>query len=75
MFLEGEYLGESIDNTSDEHILAWLKIVQDVAPSEVMIYTIARDTPVETLRKVSIEKLNQIAASVQELGIKTQVSS
>jgi len=75
MFLDGVYRAENIDNTSDEHILAWLKIVKDVAPSEVMIYTIARDTPVETLRKVSLEKLNQIAARVEELGIKTQVSA
>ena len=39
-----------------------------------MIYTIERDTPVDGLQKVSIEKLKEIAQLVENLGIKTQVS-
>ncbi len=75
MFIEGIYNNETIDNTSDEHILAWLKIIKEIAPKEVMIYTIARDTPIKTLQKVSAEKLNAIAKKIEAMGIKTQVSA
>jgi wyosine [tRNA(Phe)-imidazoG37] synthetase (radical SAM superfamily) len=74
MFIEGAFKGESIDNTSDEQILAWQKLVEEIKPQMVMIYTIARDTPAEMLQKVSIEKLNAIAHKIEILGIKTQVS-
>jgi hypothetical protein len=39
-----------------------------------MIYTIARDTPIDTLEKVSREKLNAIAKVVQNAGMKVQIS-
>jgi hypothetical protein len=44
-------------------------------PSEVMIYTISRDTPEgASLSKVPVAELKRIAAAVGSMGIKTQVS-
>jgi hypothetical protein len=41
----------------------------------VMIYTISRDTPEGgQLNKVAVKELRTIAALVEKLGIKTQVS-
>lgn len=74
LFLNGTYKGVKIDNTTEKEVRAWLETVQKINPQMVMIYTIARDTPIDTLVKVSAEKLDEIAARVEKLGVKTQVS-
>jgi len=74
MFVKGEYKGQHVDNTTDEELEAWLEILNWLKPNEVMIYTIARDTPLNTLEKISQEKLEEIAHMVNNLGIKSQVS-
>jgi len=75
LFVKGMYDGVLIDNSTDQEVDAWLEHLKKIKPKEVMIYTIARDTPVETLEKVNIEKLNQIAEKVKLLGFKVQVTS
>jgi len=46
-----------------------------IRPSEVMIYTISRDTPVDgSLKKVPVAELERIAEMAARIGIKTQVS-
>ena len=74
MFIKGEFEGHPIDNTTEKEISAWLKLVQELNPREVMIYTIDRETPVKSLEKASLETLNNIAERVGELGIKTSVA-
>lgn len=74
MFLEGEYNGESISNTSEEYIAPWLEALKKIAPERVMIYTIDRETPVEGLSKASHETLDAIAARVKEAGLECSVS-
>ncbi len=75
LFLRGTFNGKTIDNTTPEEIDAWLKAINKIKPAEVMIYTISRDTPVGgQLKKVPLAELNHIAALVNKLGIKTQVS-
>ena len=75
LFIQGEYNGASIDNSTPEEVEKWLKIVADLRPLEVMIYTISRDTPAEGLKKVSLQRMNEIAKMVKDLGIETSVSS
>ena len=74
MFLRGEYAGERVDNTTEEQVEAWLKIVGAIAPRQVMVYSLDRDTPCQTLEKVSREELQQIAAHVEALGIACSVA-
>ncbi len=74
MFIRGSYKGETIDNTTPAELTAWLKLIREIKPSQVMIYTIARDTPEEGLEKISMEELRTIAALVSESGIQVQVS-
>ncbi len=75
MFLRGSFEGKTIDNTTDIEVNAWLELVKAIRPKEVMIYTIARDTPAKGLEKVSLKDLKVIAAKVDELGIPVQVSA
>jgi wyosine [tRNA(Phe)-imidazoG37] synthetase (radical SAM superfamily) len=74
MFVKGIINNEIIDNTTDFEIIEWLKVVEEIKPKQVMIYTIARDTPLKNLEKIDIEKLEEIANRVNKLGIDTLVS-
>lgn len=74
MFLRGEYLGQKIDNTTESEVAAWLDIVREIAPRKVMVYSIDRDTPCQTLVKVEKEELSRIAGRVEALGIECSVA-
>jgi wyosine [tRNA(Phe)-imidazoG37] synthetase (radical SAM superfamily) len=74
MFLRGEYLGQRVDNTTEEEVSAWLKLVAEIAPKQVMVYSLDRDTPCQTLEKVEKDELRAIAARVEALGIPCSVA-
>lgn len=54
MFLKGSYKGQDMDNTSDKFVLPWLEAVKEIAPRQVMIYTIDRETPDHDLQKATM---------------------
>ena len=73
LFIRGTYDGKVVDNTTTEEISTLLELYWDISPEEVQVYTIARDTPVNSLYKVSLSDLEDIAARIEELGIHTSV--
>ena len=74
-FLTGEYEGKVIDNTTPEELAAWYQAVDYLRPKQVMIYVIDRATPLKTLSKIPLEKMNEIAALLREKGIDVIVSA
>jgi wyosine [tRNA(Phe)-imidazoG37] synthetase (radical SAM superfamily) len=75
MFLKGSFGGVIFDNTADIEIDNWIKLLKEIKPKMVTIYSIARDTPAENLIGISLEKLEEIAARVEaETAIPVQVS-
>ena len=74
MFLTGTLHGLDMDNTTDKYVLPWIETIKIIAPRQVMIYTIDRETPVTTLCKASHESLDRIAALLRNNGIETTVS-
>lgn len=74
MFLRGICNGKRVDNTTEAEIAAWLELVGEIRPRQVMIYSLDRDTPCPTLEKVPREELQAIAARVGELGIPCSVA-
>lgn len=74
MFLKGTYHGKDMNNTSDKYVLPWLEAVKQIAPRQVMIYTIDRETPDHDLQKATHEELDRIASLVEEAGIPISVS-
>lgn len=75
MFVRGKFNGQIIDNTTESELKAWKNLLNEIRPKSVMIYTFARDTPTKELRKIPIEELKSIAASVkEELGLNVQVN-
>lgn len=74
-FLTGEYEGQMIDNTTPEELAAWYQAVDYLHPKQVMIYVIDRATPLKTLSKIPLEKMNEIAAPLREKGFDVIVSA
>ena len=74
MFTRG-LVGEiAFDNTSEEDLQSWSKIIVEVNPQQVMIYTIDRNTPFDGLQKVPVAELRKIASRIEKHGIAVQVS-
>ena len=74
MFLKGEVNGKDMDNTGDSYVMPWIATVKEIAPREVMIYTIDRETPVSGLQKATREELDRIVALLAKEGIKATAS-
>ncbi len=74
MFMTGTCDGESVDNTGDEYVMPWLETVKAIAPQQVMIYTIDRETPTAGLQKATHEQLDQIRDRVIAAGIPCSAS-
>ena len=75
MFMKGvDGEGVSIDNTTPEYVLPWIDAVVDIAPREVMIYTIDRETPSHNLLKATPEELDAIVVQLKTKGIKASAS-
>ncbi len=70
MFLHGP----GVSNLADEYVLPWIQTIRKIAPAQVMIYTIDRETPDLTLAKATREELDAIALRVSESGIPCQAS-
>lgn len=75
LFMKGkDEHGVSVDNTTPNYVLPWLEVVESIAPREVMIYTIDRETPSHTLQKALPEELDSIVDKLQARGIKATAS-
>lgn len=74
MFLRGEHNGKLIDNTTDVEVNELIKAYTEIAPQEVMIYSIDRKTPEENLVKVEKAELEAIGKRIEAAGIKVIVS-
>ena len=69
MFMRGSCDGESVDNTGEAYVAPWIEAVRQIAPQQVMVYTIDRETPVRGLEKASREQLDAIRDRVIAAGI------
>lgn len=74
MFMKGETSGVSVDNTGEEYVAPWLEAVKSIAPQQVMIYTIDRETPDKGLQKATHEELDAIRDRVIAAGIPCSAS-
>ncbi len=69
MFMKGSVNGRSVDNTGDRYVLPWLKTIQEIAPKQVMIYTIDRESPEKGLEKATPYELDSIRNRILTLDI------
>jgi wyosine [tRNA(Phe)-imidazoG37] synthetase (radical SAM superfamily) len=73
LFLRGQLNGKDVDNTKPTEVNDWLKLIVDIKPQAVMLYSLDRETPALGLEKVSETELMQIAEKVRAQGIEANV--
>ena len=74
MFLRGEFAGQRVDTTAEEEVAAWQRLLGEVRPRQVMVYSLARAPPCRPLEKVPREELRAIATRVEARGIPCSVA-
>ena len=74
IFLRGYSQEKKFDNTNEENVSQWLELIKIIRPKQVMIYSLARDTPSKTIEEISYEEMERIAEKVRNLGISVLVS-
>lgn len=75
MFMKGtSEEGINVDNTTEQYIRPWLEVVKEIAPRQVMIYTIDRETPDHNLKKALPEELDRIVELLTQAGISATAS-
>jgi len=73
MFLRGVFNGEVVDNTTDEEVDEWLRHLAEIRPKMVMIYPIARATPLNGIEKTGMDELERIASKVRRAGLNVDI--
>ena len=74
MFMRGNIKGTFFDNTTDESLRVYFETLKRLSPSQVMVYSIARETPHSGLQKVVPEELENIGAKIRSLGFNVLVT-
>ncbi len=74
MFLRGMINGNAFDNSREEHLLPWLKCIKEIRPQEVMLYSLDRETPLNSLEPVSRNTLEHIAELLKKEGIASSIA-
>lgn len=74
LFLRGEHNGEVVDNTSEKELVAYINLLKEIQPEQIMIYTLDREAPAENLKQVTKSELYAIAQRINKLGFKVSVA-
>ncbi|MCQ2173015.1 MAG: radical SAM protein [Bacteroidales bacterium] len=61
------------DSSEPAAVAAWMDIVRDLHPREVMVYTIDRETPQEGLQKFSVEEMRNLVKPLIDEGFSVQI--
>ncbi len=74
LFFKGSFKGKLIDNSTDSELDKLFLAYKKISPSKIMIYTFERDTPLESLEKISLESLNEIGRKLESMGFVVEIS-
>lgn len=74
MFVRWEKEGIEYDNADNRHVMLWLDVLRRIKPKRLMIYTIERDTPLQTMWKTPKERLDEIARLAQDIVPEVSIS-
>jgi wyosine [tRNA(Phe)-imidazoG37] synthetase (radical SAM superfamily) len=76
MITRGEHCGQAVDNSTDAEVDALIEAYRQIAPREIMLYTIDRQTPEHSLQHVTRAELEVIASRITAAtSIPVQVSA
>lgn len=74
LFCKGEHEGVSFDNTTSDEVSALIKAYKQIQPDRIMIYSLSRDTPIDTIHVVEKEQLEAIALQLRDSGLVVEVA-
>lgn len=69
MFLRSK----EFDTLKDGGLAAWMDIVRELRPREIMVYTIDRQTPDKSLERYTVEEMTEMVQPLIDEGFKIQV--
>lgn len=61
------------DTTTPEALDAWMNIVRELRPREIMVYTIDRETPDKSLGKYTVDEMTAFVQPLLDEGFKIQI--
>ena len=61
------------DTAAPEPLKAWMDIVRELHPREIMVYTIDRETPDKTLGKYTVEQMSELVQPLVDEGFNIQI--
>ena len=61
------------DTTEKAALEAWMDIVREVRPREIMVYTIDRETPDKSLGKYTVDEMTAFVQPLLDEGFKIQI--
>ena len=61
------------DSSRPEVIEGWMRIVRELRPREIMVYTLDRPTPAEGLEKFTVEEMAEIVRPLVDEGFEVQI--
>ena len=67
MFLKGDGFA------TEDWVDAWMDLVRRLKPREVMVYTIDRETPMQGLKKYTVEEMRALVQPLIDEGYKLQI--
>lgn len=67
------FRSHEFDMASPENLRAWMDIVRDLRPREIMVYTIDRETPDKSLEKYTVEQMTSFVRPLIDEGFNIQI--
>ena len=64
---------DDFDSSSPEVLEGWMKIVRELRPREIMVYTIDRPTPAQGLKKISTDEMRAMVQPLIDEGFHIQI--
>lgn len=61
------------DSSSPEVLEGWMRIVRDLRPREIMVYTIDRETPMKGLQKMTVNQMRELVQPLLDEGFRIQI--
>lgn len=61
------------DSSSPEVLEGWMRIVRDLRPREIMVYTIDRETPMKGLQKMTVDQMRELVQPLLDEGFRIQI--
>ena len=69
MFLKSD----KFDSSEPAQLAAWMDIVRELRPREVMVYTLDREAPAEGLEKFTADRMRELVQPLVDEGFKVQI--